>query len=343
MEHLQHLAITCGGTGGHFNPGLSIAQKFQSMGGDAILLLGGKHADKQMKTAADAGIKAYKITASPLSKNPMKLPRFLLNTVSGRKASKQILKDHQVQALLSMGSYTSIPPFLAARSLNIPFFLHDGNARLGKANLAMSRFARSFAFSFPSVNASSVHCPAVLTGFPLRMAILNGRRPRVEAIAAINEKFGCGFDASKPVLLVFGGSLGAEKINSNIAFDPADPASADMQVIHLSGPGKKEQALRCYEGLPNKTLVLEAFEDIGLLYAAADFVISRAGGSTVSELAYYGKYALLVPYPFAAQHHQDDNAAWLASAGGAEITPDSACSREFFSALISRWLKNRDQ
>ena len=93
---------------------------------------------------------------------------------------------------------------------------------------------------------------------------------------------------------------------------------------------------------PFLSLHAESFEDMGLLYTAADFVISRAGGSTVSELAYFGKYALLIPYPFAAQQHQDDNAAWLASAGGAEVVADADCTATLFRSMIDRWVANRD-
>lgn len=337
MKELKHLAITCGGTGGHFNPGLSIAQEFNASGGEAILLLGGKHAEKQLKIAAECGVTAYRITASPLSKNPFRMCRVLWDTLRGWTQSRKILKKHQAQALLSMGSYTSLPPYLAARWKRLPFFLHDGNARLGKANLAMSKQAKAFAFSFPSVNAGGVKCHAELTGFPLRAQILQSRMTRQDAFRKINEIFGTAFDPESPLLLVFGGSLGAERINRNIDF-----SDSTLQIIHLTGPGKKEQAEACYTGKPNQRLVLEAFEDIGLFYAAADFVISRAGGSTVSEIAYFGKYALLIPYPYAAQQHQDDNAAWLASAGGAEIVADSDCTASLFKSILDRWCANRD-
>ncbi len=329
---LKSLAITCGGTDGHFNPGLSIAQELKAQGGHAILLLGGKHADAQIRKAEQKGIEAYKITASPLNSL-----RFLPDLLSGIRQSARLMKTHQAQALLSMGSFTAIPPFFAAKMQKLPFFLHDGNARLGKSNLFMSRFADAFALSFPSVNEEKIHCPSVLTGFPLRRDLFRPRT-REEAVREINDMFGADFDPAKPVLLVFGGSLGAEKINANIDFD-----GTELQVIHLAGPGKLETVKKCYAGKSeNRILPLESFQDMNLLYTAADFVISRAGGSTVSELAYFGKYALLIPYPFAAEHHQDDNAAWLSSAGGAEVLTNSDCTKENFRRIIGRWLNDRE-
>jgi len=341
MKKLEHLAITCGGTGGHFNPGLSVAQALNESGGEAILLLGGKHADRQLKIAAEHGVKAFKIAASPISKSPFGFFRFLRDVIVGKHQCRKLFAEYKPQALLSMGSYTSIPPALAARS-RLPFFLHDGNARLGKANVFMSRYAKAFAFSFPSVNASAVRCPAVLTGFPLRPHLFSGNYTRTEAIRSVSDRFGVTFDPADPVLLITGGSLGAEKINTNISFDPADENVKKLQVIHLAGPGKVELAKQCYAGVENRVIVLESCDDMGLLYSASDFVISRAGGSTVSELAAFGKYALLIPYPFAAEHHQDDNAQWLASAGGAEILNDSDCTKTLFASILSRWVRDRD-
>lgn len=337
---LKKLAITCGGTGGHFNPGLSIAQELNASGGEAILLLGGQHADKQLKIAESCGVKAYKIAASPLPtpRHPLRIFSFLRDLIRGRRASLKILRDHQCEALLSMGSYTSIPPYCAAKSLKLPFFLHDGNARLGKANLRMSKKANAFALSFPAVNQDQVRCKTVLTGFPIRAALLQNTLTRDEAIAKINTQFGRNFTPDQPILLIMGGSLGAEKINTNIALP-----DNTLQVIHLAGPGKTGSAQECYTDLPEdktKLLLLESCEDMATLYTAADFVISRAGGSTVSELACFGKYALLVPYPFAAELHQNNNADWFASGGGAEIVLDKDCSKEFFSAVLSRWLSD---
>lgn len=340
-KKLKRLAITCGGTGGHFNPGLSIAQELNASGGEAILLLGGRHAEKQLKIAENCGVKAYRITASltPSIRHPFRIFSFLRDLLRGGRESVKILRAHQCEALLSMGSYTALPPYCAAKALKLPFFLHDGNARLGKSNLLMSRTAKAFALSFPAVNQDKVKCPSALTGFPIREALLKCTLTREEAIAKINDTFGKNFSAEDPVLLVMGGSLGAEKINSNICLN-----NDSLQVIHLAGPGKLEAAQACYTEHPSdssRLLLLESCEDMAMLYTAADFVISRAGGSTVAELAFFGKYAMLIPYPFAADLHQNNNAEWFVSGGGAEITWDKDCSKELFAGAIARWQDHR--
>ncbi len=338
---LERLAISCGGTGGHFNPGLSIARELKARGGTPVLVLGGAHVEKQAKTAAEFGIDVIRIDAAPLSVKPWKAVRFLFKTWKGVKQALAGFRRYRPQALLCMGSFASLPPALAARRIGLPLFLHDGNAKIGKANRFLSRWAKALALSFPVKDSSVISCPAVLTGMPLRQELVNGTISKDEAIAAVNTRWHTAFSADRPTLLVFGGSLGARTINTSVKI-PEDLSGAEqLQVIRLVGPGNLEAVRPLHAGSKAEELVLESCQEMNLLYSAADLVICRSGGSTVSELAVYGKYAVLVPYPFAAEGHQDDNARWLASAGGAEIIPDAECSPDRFGKFLRNWLADR--
>lgn len=338
---LERLAISCGGTGGHFNPGLSIARELKARGGTPVLVLGGAHVEKQAKTAAEFGIDVIRIDAAPLSVKPWKAVRFLFKTWKGVKQALAGFRRYRPQALLCMGSFASLPPALAARRIGLPLFLHDGNAKIGKANRFLSRWAKALALSFPVKDSSVISCPAVLTGMPLRQELVNGTISKDEAIAAVNTRWHTAFSADRPTLLVFGGSLGARTINTSVKI-PEDLFGAEqLQVIRLVGPGNLEAVRPLHAGSKAEELVLESCQEMNLLYSAADLVICRSGGSTVSELAVYGKYAVLVPYPFAAEGHQDDNARWLASAGGAEIIPDAECSPDRFGKFLRNWLADR--
>lgn len=340
---LERLAISCGGTGGHFNPGLSIARELKAKGGTPVLILGGVHVEKQAKTAAEFGIDVIRIDAAPLSAKPWKALRFLFKTWKGVKQSIAGFEQFHPQALLCMGSFASLPPAIAAKRTGLPLFLHDGNAKIGKANRFLSRWAKALALSFPVKDSSVISCPAVLTGMPLRPDLVTGTFSKDEAIAAINTRWHTAFSADRPTLLVFGGSLGARTINTSVRI-PDDLSGAEtLQVIRLAGPGNLEAVRSLHDGSKAEELILESCQEMNLLYSAADLVICRSGGSTVSELAVYGKYAVLVPYPFAAEGHQDDNARWLASAGGAEIIPDAECSPERFSKFLRSWLANRSE
>lgn len=340
---MKRLIISCGGTGGHFMPGLSIARTFQEDGGEVLLLLGGKNAPKQMETAAKYGIVSMQFPASYPSANPIRMGKFLFHTASGYIKCRDAVKKFQPDALLAMGSFASLAPVSAAKSLNVPVFLHDGNTKLGKANLFLSRYAKAMALSFPTLNADQAKCPAVQTGFPLRPELISGELSKADAIAELNRLYNANLSPEKPTVLVFGGSLGADTINKKMVLEGDPEETKDLQFLRLSGPGKLDSLKELYDRQNCKVLALESAQEMHLFYSAADLVISRAGGSTVSEIAVYGKYALLMPYPFAAENHQEDNARWLASAGGAEILHDSEASEAGFTTWILNWLKHQQE
>ena len=335
MKTLQKLCISCGGTGGHFYPGLAVAREWQKQGGQVRLLIGGKHAVKQHKTATDAGIESVIVDALPLSKNPVGLLKFALALSRGRRQCLKVFREFQPDALLTMGSYAGVPPYLAALSAKLPLFLHDGNARLGKATLKMSRHAAALALSFPSPDAERCGCPSTLTGMPLRPELLAGKTDKATALAEINRRWNTGFSPDRFTVLVFGGSLGAAGINGNCLI-PRDFPADRIQLIHLPGPGKLEPVKQYYADAAFPHLLLEGSPDIHLFYSAADWVVCRAGGSTVSEVAYFGRFALLIPYPFATQDHQTLNASYLEPTGGAEIVQERDLSPQLFAEKLRR-------
>ncbi len=341
---LERLAISCGGTGGHFYPGLSIAREFNAAGGKALLILGGKHAKKQAETAAGFGVESLQISALPLSKNPVRLLLFFLKDLHGYFQTRRAFSSFRPQALLCMGSFASLPPAMAAKTGKIPLFLHDGNARLGKANKKLSRFAKALALSFPSPDAAQCRCPTILTGMPLRPELVQGKTGKEEAIAEINRRWNKNFSPETPVLLVFGGSLGASSINRTSRMIPQKNSGIrNVHLIHLSGPGKLQELKSYYENAnPENILLLESSPDMHLFYSAADMIICRAGGSTVAELAYYAKFCVVVPYPFAAEDHQTYNAQWLTAPGGALSVKDSDCTTENFTKIVREWLEHQE-
>ncbi len=137
-NNLNKLVILCGGTGGHFYPGLTIARNLQQQQNKEAYLFIGGHKNKlagQKIIAEKYGIKVYVINSARFSKNPIKLVKFLYFLVMGFLRGRKLLKNIAPKAVLGMGSFTSVPVSLAAVSLKIPLFLHDGNARIGRANI----------------------------------------------------------------------------------------------------------------------------------------------------------------------------------------------------------------
>ncbi len=340
---LERIAFSCGGTGGHFNPGLAAAREFVTRGGTPKLILGGKHAVTQAAAAEYYKIPSMIFPASPHSLNPVAFFRFVRDFVIGYYRVRKEFLAFRPQALLAMGSFASFAPVLAAKKLGIPVFLHDGNARVGRANRFLSKYANAIALSFPAVNEEELACPAILTGLPLRREIIDSMRRREAAIAEINRRWNRNFSPDKPLILIFGGSLGAQTINTKLIVRNGSPHASELQQIRLVGPGKLAETEPLFKDSAAPVLLLESCREMNLLYSAADLVVCRAGGSTVSELAVYGKFALLLPYPYAAENHQEDNARWLAASGAAEIIHDSECSPEWFTNWIGRWYENREE
>ena len=319
---LERLVITCGGTGGHFFPGLSIAREFQKQGGRVCLLLSGEHAEEQREIAERFGISARALPRMP---NPRKSPlRFVGGCIGGVIAALGELRRFRAQAMLGMGSFATLPVVLAAVLRRVPVFLHDGNARIGKANRCFSRIARALGTGFPAVNPERCRCRLSHTGMPVRPEL---RRQagigRAEAVAALNERFRAGFSPDLPIILVTGGSQGAAIFNQ-ILPEALSARKERFQVIHLTGKGKLAEAERIYGTGNLPRLLLESCAEMELCLGAADLVFSRSGGSTVAELALFGKASVLIPYPYAAEGHQRDNAEYFAVHDAAVIVENSA-------------------
>ena len=331
----DHLVITCGGTGGHFYPGFSIDREQIARGKKFFLLLSGKNSIQQSAIAEKYHIPCQTLPnmPSPSLKRPGNCWRFLRGLLSGWLQAKKILKKENPSAVLGMGSFASLPVIWAAKSLKLPIFLHDGNARIGKANRFLSRYARALGTAFPAVNSDKVHSPCTVIGMPLRPELKQQVLSKAEAIRSLNEKFDASLEEEYFTVLLFGGSQGARKLNE--VFGQAvkklsGNKKIPIQLIHLTGPGEYQSMIAFHAEAQYPVLLLPSLEEMHWAYQAADLVVSRSGGSSAAELIAFGKYAVLVPYPFAAEHHQDDNADYLLKLGAAvklnnnDLAPDMA-------------------
>jgi UDP-N-acetylglucosamine--N-acetylmuramyl-(pentapeptide) pyrophosphoryl-undecaprenol N-acetylglucosamine transferase len=342
-REFKRLVITCGGTGGHFFPGLSIAREFKEEGGEVLLFLGGKNADAQADIATLHGIDSVKLTSSPRPNSVTGAYKFMSETFSGIIAARKYLKKFKPDALLAMGSFTSLPAAIGAMTLQIPLFLHDGNARVGKANRFLSRWAQYLCTAFPAVNGDKIRCPFSFTGMPVRPELIVSQISKSEAIQNLNIKFGSILDPELPTILIFGGSQGAEVFNRNFPEAILESPNRQFQVLHLTGHGKFEFVNSVYEKAFFPFLALPSASEMDLFYQAADIVVCRSGGSTIAELTLFGKFAFLVPYPHAAENHQYDNALYMKNGGAAEIIANAECTREKAAKLLDRWLEDPEK
>ena len=341
----KRLIITCGGTGGHFYPGLALARRMMERHGHVLLLLSGVNSESQRSIAENFGVpvKVLPLMPSP-GRNPVRWCRFLLGLVRGRAQTLRVLREFAPDAVLGMGSFASLPVILAAKKRGVPIYLHDGNSRIGRANRMLSKYARFLGTAFPACNAAAVRCPCEATGMPLRPELLNAARMgRPEAVALLNERYGSALEPDRTTLLVFGGSQGAQAINEvvPVALRTLD-SGVRLQVIHLTGANKFDAVQAAYSHVGFPSLVLPGCDRMELPYSAGDLVISRSGGSTLAELALFGKAAVLIPYPYAAENHQYDNACVFVDAGAAVLLNQPECSPERVAELVQDQLAHPD-
>ena len=332
----KRLAIACGGTGGHFYPGLSVARELQQQGGEAMLILSGNHVATQTAIAGTFGLQVICVKSSKI-----KSLTFPFKLIMGIFQAIRALRKFRPDALLAMGSFASFTAAIAAKLLGIPIFLHDGNARIGKSNRLLSYLAKHLAIAFMPVNAAACHCPYSTMGMPLRPELLtewHKQLDKASAIKLLNEKFSSSLDPAKATLLIFGGSQGAQALNEIFPQALNKLNSSKFQVIHLTGEKKFTATIEIYNEAKFEKLVIESSSEMALFYRAADAVICRSGGSTVAELLLFGKFAFLIPYPYAAELHQDDNAKYMASIGAAEIIYNNECTVNKATETLTKWL-----
>lgn len=338
ITKLKNLAITCGGTGGHFFPGLTIAREFFGGYNKVLMILGGKNIEAQADTAEGFSMNVLKLKPMPAPNGIFSFFRFIHGTIWGTIASIKAMRKFRPDALLAMGSFASMPPVLAAKILGIPIFLHDGNAKIGRANRFFSRWARLMGMAYPPVNAAKVHCPYECIGMPIRAELDYQPVEKTKAIEKINTLFELDFKAELPTLLIFGGSQGAQIFNETFPKMMIKSGRSDFQVLHLTGEGKLESVKKSYATAKFPVLCLPSTSGMHWFYQAADAVVCRSGGSTIAELCIFGKFAFLIPYPFAAEKHQDDNARFMVDTEAAEMLDNNECSIEKTHELLNRWL-----
>jgi len=311
----MNIVVACGGTGGHAFPGLAVAEELQGRGHDVTVWDSGR--DVESSVMRNWTGKAFSTGAKQLS-----LKNAFANLRSVFRCRKEMRKA-KPDALLAMGSYSSLPPVLAASGCGIPVVLHEANTVPGRAVEFLSRFAKAVATSFDATAKYLPRVKTVRTGLPIRAGITQGKR----------------FDfipKDSFVVFVTGGSQGAHMVNELMCeaisamkrelSARGEAAKRPLYVIHQTGAADEGRVMAAYAlaAIPAR---VKAFEDcMADAFASADLVVARAGASTCFELAACGKPALMIPLPSALRNHQHFNADAFASHGAADEAVQSEIS-----------------
>ena len=311
MNDAPRIAIAAGGTAGHVVPALAIADALRDRGAH-VEFLGGERAEAELVPAA--GYPFHELRVAGLDRrNPLKAARAAGLAARALGAARRILKrEVGAHAVLGGGGYVAGPAGLAALSLRLPVALTEADSHLGITNRLLAPFARRVYLAFDIDGRNGDRYEVV--GRPVPPGTGSGDRAAARARFGIPEGERC--------LLVFGGSLGAKRINE--AAVEAFGAAAPCAVLHASGRRDHPELAERLQALgdpPHYRLepYVTPFADA---LAAADLAVARSGGS-VFELAAAGLPAILVPYPHATADHQSGNARWMADGGAALVVPDA--------------------
>ena len=337
----MHLIISSGGTGGHFYPGLSIAREFVARGGRVTFLVSGQQVSEQKATAEKFGLAAREIPSVRVPHSLAELVKFPFRFWLCCRKIKALYRELQGDALLSMGSFTSVAPCWSWPKKSRPLFLHEGNTFMGQANRLFAAKAASIALSLPLTHPEQLKgTPSRIAGMPLREAILEAAAnpPSAEERATILS--GYGLSPEKRTLLVFGGSQGARAIVRLVTETlPLLASHAEkLQFIILTGTTENEALEDACRKAGIAARIVQRDPDIHRCYQVADAVLCRAGASSICELSLFGKAAMLVPLPSAKDNHQYFNAKCLADAGAAKLLGQSETTPRKLSETLEGWL-----
>ena len=323
--------LSGGGTGGHIYPAVAIANELKLRFPDCEILFVGAQDKMEMQKVPQAGYTIEGLWIAGLQRKlTLQNMMFPFKLVSSLWKSRKIIKKFKPDAVIGTGGFASGPLLQVANSNNIPTVIQEQNSYPGITNKILSKKANDICVAYENLERFFPKDKIVFTGNPVRQDLLDSDSKTQEGITHFK------LDANRRTLLILGGSLGARRVNQLIEKELDFILGSGIQVFWQCGKLYFEEYKK-YNDKENVQVV--AFIDrMDLIYAAADFVISRAGASSVSELCLVGKPTIFIPSPNVAEDHQTKNAKAIVDKKGAILLKESELDDKFettFSELIS--------
>lgn len=322
MVEVRSVVLAAGGTGGHIEPALALAQCLRRHDPDIRITCLGTPKGLEAELIPSRGWDLRLIPAYPF---PRKIGTDLLKTpgrvAASMKAAREVMDEVAADVVVGFGGYVALPAYLAARRRGTPVVLHEMNNPAGLANKAGAKFT-----SYIALGAEHVHLKGgQVLGVPLRTEISRLDRQAEQQEARKN----LGLDLDRPTLFVFGGSQGAGSLNTAVAGAAKELRAAGVQVLHVIG------ARRTMEEVPSVGQLGEApyitvdyMNDMAAAYAAADIALCRSGAMTCAEIAAVGLPAVYVPLPW-GNGEQERNALPVTNTGGGLLVEDAHLSPQW--------------
>ncbi len=339
--------LACGGTAGHINPALAIAGKLKELIPDAEFLFIGSGRDMEKRLIPQAGYELKNITITGFSRgffpsDIKKNCKTLKNLAVSSEESETILKEFKPDAVIGTGGYVCYPVLKKAVKLGIPTLMHESNAVPGLTTKLLSKKINKMMVAFPNTEKNYGRPERVIyTGTPVRSGFATMTKEEARAKLGISEK---------PLVVSFWGSLGAGVMNEYMAdFIAMNAEKQGFHHIHSTGGGEAgfekmrvKMLARGIMDMPSNIDIRPYIDDMDTVMAAADLVLCRAGASTIAELTFMGKAAILVPSPYVTNNHQEKNARTVEAAGGAKVLLEAECSGENLFDAVMKIIEDED-
>ncbi len=333
------VVIAAGGTAGHINPALALAEELRDRGHHVRFV--GQTRRLEGRLVPQAGFELIPIEVSGFDRSrPWTAVTSLWQVWRAKQALGRRFKEEGApDVAIGFGAYVEVALLGWCKDARVPYLLHEQNSVPGLANKMMADHARAVCISVPAAAAAfEGKAPVVETGNPVRRSVIAGDAERGRAAL--------GVPADAEMLLVFGGSLGARSINEAMARLKGELLAIDnLYVVQSTGKDGYDAAaaaLALTEAEKGRWKLVSYIDDMGDCLAAADLILSRAGASSIAEIAALCAPSVLVPYPHATADHQTTNARFLTDAGAAVMFTDAQLETPAFDAKLRELLTKAD-
>ena len=326
---MKRIVLTGGGTAGHVTPNIALLPGLKERGYDISYI--GSYEGIEKELIEKEGIPYYGISSGKLRRYiDLKNLSDPFRVVKGLNEAGRLLRQLKPDVIFSKGGFVAVPVILAAGRKHIPIIAHESDMTPGLANKICIPYATKICCNFPETKQNLPEGKAVVTGSPLRKELMEGD-------AAAGRAF-CGFDDSKPVLMITGGSLGSVNVNNHMrAILPA--LLEDFQVVHLCGKGNLEPSLDNTPGYRQYEYIGKELPD---LFAMADLIVSRAGANSICEISALAKPNLLIPLSAnASRGDQILNARSYEKQGFSKVLEEEELTDDILLATIQDLYQNR--
>lgn len=341
----MRILLAGGGTAGHINPALAIAGYIKKKRPDTEFLFIGNRGGMEQRLVPQAGFEIKSITISGFKrsfspKSMLENAKTVARTFSSSHEAKKIIAEFKPDICIGTGGYVSGPVVRTAAKMGIPCIIHEQNAYPGVTNKMLAKSVKKVMLAVPDAKKYFEKSDFVITGNPVRGDILTAEKEASRKALKLDDR---------PVVLSFGGSLGARKINEAVA-DLVARSGQDCRYQHIHAYGSYGEwfpSLVAEKGSDINTCdnldIRPYIDNMPTCMAAADLVICRAGAITLSEIQAMGKPSILIPSPNVAENHQYHNAMALVNTGAAEIIEESDLSGELLMKKADKMLANPEK